>query len=175
LELAEFELLVTRHEKDLYTFCCHLAITRDWADELYQETLLKSLEIIHKINTKENPKAYLFAVAIRIWKNIQRKAGRRKKIAPTVPLDDMTDEPSGNKSVENQAEQSIRDITIRKAVAGLEDRYKIPILLMYFGEYNVAEISRICSLPEGTVKSRLQKGRGMVRVILEKEGFTYAE
>jgi len=171
MDLEEFSQLLTRYENDVYTFCCHLAKTRDLANELYQETALKSFERMHKIDASNNPKAYLFTIAIGIWKNMSRKVKRRESIAPSLPLTEATMNNSSDNSVEKQVEQNIRDALIRKTVSELEDGCRIPMLLMYFNNHSVAEISQICKIPDGTVKSRLHKGRRLVKAALEKEGF----
>ena len=172
MDLEDYKLFLSRHEKDLYTFCRHLAISHDLADDLYQETALKSLEVMHKINVDNNPKAYMFAIALGIWKNMRRKIKRREVIAPTISLENAAAELPGSESVEMQAEQEIRDKIVREAVSKLDDKYRIPMLLMYFGSYNIAEIAQICKIPNGTVKHRLYKGRGLIRTALEKEGVT---
>lgn len=46
---------------------------RPEAEELYQDTFLKTLELLDKIQKDGNPKSYLLSVAIRIWKNRNRK------------------------------------------------------------------------------------------------------
>ena len=75
MDLEEFKLFLSRHERDLYTFCRHLAISRDpaLADDLYQETALKSFELMHKIDASINPKAYIFGIAVGIWKTCGAK------------------------------------------------------------------------------------------------------
>jgi len=171
MDLEEFNQLLSQHEKDVYTFCYHLAKTRDLADELYQETVLKSFERMHKIDVSNNPKAFLFTIAIGTWKNMSRKVKRREGIAPTLPLTEELAGYSSNNSVEKQVEQGIRDKLIRETVSEMEDGCRIPMLLMYFGGHSIAEISQICKIPDGTVKSRLRKGRGLVKAALEKEGF----
>jgi len=46
-----------------------------------QDTFLKALEMLDKIQKEGNPKSYLLSVAIRIWKKRNRKINRRNSIA----------------------------------------------------------------------------------------------
>jgi RNA polymerase sigma-70 factor (ECF subfamily) len=55
----------------------------------------------------------------------------------------------------------------------MDDKFRIPLILFYFDDCGVEAISEICKIPRGTVKSRLHKGRAMLRESLNKEGFDY--
>lgn len=57
----------------------------------------------------------------------------------------------------------------RDAVMGLDEIYRMPILLFYVEGFSIREISRILQIPEGTVKSRLFAGRGKLREVLGEE------
>ena len=61
------------------------------------------------------------------------------------------------------------DRELRDAVMGLEEIYRMPILLFYVAGFSIREISRILQTPEGTVKSRLFAGRGKLREVLSEE------
>ena len=56
---------------------------------------------------------------------------------------------------------------VRKAVAGLEEKYRIPVYLFYTVQMSVAEISKTLKIPEGTVKTRLYKARKLLKEKLE--------
>ena len=60
-------------------------------------------------------------------------------------------------------------IVLLDAVMGLEEIYRMPILLFYVEGFSIREISRILQIPEGTVKSRLFAGRGKLREVLGEE------
>ncbi len=61
------------------------------------------------------------------------------------------------------------DRELRDAVMGLDEIYRMPILLFYVEGFSIREISRILQIPEGTVKSRLFAGRGKLRDVLGEE------
>ena len=51
----------------------------------------------------------------------------------------------------------------------LPDKYRIVIHLFYYEEYAVSEIAKILRLREGTVKSQLNRGRKLLKTMLEEE------
>lgn len=57
------------------------------------------------------------------------------------------------------------------ALMALEEAFRLPLQLRYVDGYSVKEVARMLRLPEGTVKSRLSRGREKLRSILEEEVF----
>ena len=75
--------LVDLYGKDIYSFCKKLTYNEFDAEELYQDTFLKALEIASRIDEEDNPKSFLLSISVSLWKNKQRKYARRMRIAPT--------------------------------------------------------------------------------------------
>ena len=57
---------------------------------------------------------------------------------------------------------------MREAIKRLKDKYRMPILLFYMEELSITEIADILRLPEGTVKTRLFRGKALLRKTLEE-------
>ena len=55
-------------------FCCHLTGNVQEAEELYQDTFLKAVELMKNIDYENNPKSFLISIALRLWKNKKRKS-----------------------------------------------------------------------------------------------------
>lgn len=68
MTIQELEQFIATYGTDIYSFCVYLTGNRPEAEELYQDTFLKTLELLDKIQKDGNPKSYLLSVAIRIWK-----------------------------------------------------------------------------------------------------------
>ena len=58
---------------------------------------------------------------------------------------------------------------IKKAMEILSEDLKLVIILYYYDDYSIKEISNIMDIPEGTVKSRLSKARELLKKELKKE------
>ena len=56
-----------------------------------------------------------------------------------------------------------------KAFHELREKYRLPMVLHYVEGYKVEEIARMMRQPEGTIKSRLMRGRKLLREILDGE------
>ena len=56
-------------------------------------------------------------------------------------------------------------------VMKLPEKYRTPVHLFYCEEYSVREISEITGIKESTIRTRLQRGRELLRLsVTEKEG-----
>ena len=96
MTIQELEQFIATYGTDIYSFCVYLTGNRPEAEELYQDTFLKTLELLDKIQKDGNPKSYLLSVAIRIWKNRNRKINRRNSIAPMESEEPMEPAAGGN-------------------------------------------------------------------------------
>lgn len=61
------------------------------------------------------------------------------------------------------------------ALSALKKEYRLTIVLYYLEGYSIEEIAKIMRVPAGTVKSRLSRGRRILRGIMEKEVYEKEE
>ena len=161
MTIQELEQCILLYGKDIYSFCMHLAKEKESADDLYQDTFLEATK-------KDNPKSYLLSIVIRLWKNRVRKRAWRSRIAPQVAEEAMEESTAVSESdvVERVVKEEAK-AHLWKAVDALSDVYRIPLLLYYMENQNVASIAKLLSIPQGTVKSRLYKARKLLEKELE--------
>jgi len=175
LKVTEVNDLVNTYGIDIYNFCRQLTRDKEEADELYQGTFLKALEICEKIDNEKNPKSFLLSIAIKLWKNRKRKYAWRERIASMEnyqeELDYSENQLMNTKSPEEEVLKKENQELIIRAVASLKRDYRVPMYLYYTAEVSLKEISHILKLPEGTVKSRLYKARKEVKKYLEVNGY----
>lgn len=166
----ELEMCIKEYGKDIYSFCKHLACNQQEADDLYQDTFLKAVELNEKIDCANNPKSYLLSIALRIWKNKKRKFAWRKRIADIQSIVEEKDtdiEESAEFSPEERIISKEKNEEVRMAVNKLPEKLKIVVLLFYMEELSTAQIAGIMKVPAGTVLSRLHRGREILRKELE--------
>lgn len=161
---------IDTYGRDIYSFCRHLAGNVQEADELYQDTWLKTVKLLEDIDSTGNVKSYCLAVALRLWKNKKRKFAWRKRIAG---MQDYLDEEGleylsdGNPTSEERILKKERDSLVWSAVDNLPEKLKTVILLYYMEDINTAQIAEIVRAPIGTVKSRLYQARMLLKMKLE--------
>lgn len=170
MTMKELESCIETYGKDIYNFCLHLTKETEQAEELYQDTFLTAVEIRGRINNTENPKGYLLSICIRLWKNKQKKMAWRNRIAPVSILENTTAKEVFYEDSDTVLETEKIKV-VRKAIDGLDDKYRLVVLLYYMEELSLKQISQILHLPTGTIKTRLYTARKLLKS--ELEGYFY--
>ena len=172
MNISEINKLVEDYGKDIYSFCKKLTYNEYDAEELYQDTFLKVMDVADRIDAENNPKSYLISVSISLWNNKKRKYARRNRIAPTEHIDEensiniyKTDYTPEDEVVKKELYE-----LINKVVSELDDKMRIPFLLFYNSGMSVENISKVVDCPVGTVKSRLFNARTIIKNKLEVYG-----
>ena len=172
MDAREIEKCIDAFGTDIYRFCLKLCADKADAEDLYQQTFLKALETEWTLDWEKNPKALFFSFAHNLWKSGKRKQTRRNTIAPCGNFDDKTEVTLySEESVEENYLQKELITEIRQIIQTLPEKFQVPLILFYLSECSIAEIASIIKKPPGTVKSRLFKGRSLIKTRLEDTGY----
>ena len=108
METAVVSQLIDQYGMDVMRFCRSLTRCACDAEDLYQQTFLKLLQLRVKVEREQNPRAFLFSIASGIWKNECRKWGRRTDIAPSSSLEELLDFLEGHMANETWPPEQVR-------------------------------------------------------------------
>lgn len=162
--------LIRQHGKAIYGFCYKLAGNKADTDDLYQETFLKAMEMLHQLDASQNPKSFLISIAVRLRKNKLRKWAWRQRIVPTAELGEAVERVSGS-DPETTPEDAVLSRELRRVIHAaadtLSDKLKIPLYMYYTADMSVEDIAAVLKIPAGTVKSRLFQARKALKKRLE--------
>ena len=167
----DMENLIQLYGDDIYRFCFHITGSREEADDLYQDTFVKAIQLRHRLDRGGNVKSYLMGISTNLWKNRLRKNKRRDEIVPEISYENSecmigdSNDPLGD-YVEKEMKESLY-----RAVSNLPEKQRVVVLLHYTQEYSAKEISKILHIPRGTVLSRLAKARENIKAELEGKGY----
>lgn len=125
-------------------------------EDAVQECLRKAWEMRGKLRNDRYLQTWVIRILINECHNIQRGRGR-SELVDTVP--------EAGTSTPDEGER------LRAALQHLEEALRMPILLHYIEGYQVDEVARILRIPQGTVKSRMARGRKRLRSYLAEEVF----
>ena len=143
---------VARYGDMLMKTCFALLGNRYDAEEAVQETFLSYMVTKKEFRDEEHTKAWLLRVAVNKSKNILRSRHRRLY----VNLEDIQEVVA-----EEEKQEMLTEIM------QLPYPIKTAIHLHYYEGYTCKEIGDIVGATEAAVKKRLQKGRELLRDILE--------
>jgi RNA polymerase sigma-70 factor, ECF subfamily len=149
-----------------------LTSTRADAEDLLQETLLKAYAGRHSFQHGTNLSGWLF----RIMTNTYISGYRHKKRQPVqCPTDHLSDRqlvasaahlPAALWSAEDQALASLADPRIKAAMQALPEKLRIAVYFADVAGFSYKEIAGIMDTEEGTVSSRISRGRQRLRTLL---------
>ncbi len=138
---------------------CHDAML---ADDLVQETLNKAIKKRDQLKELEKLDAWLFKILHNTWMEHLRKQ------KPTIDLDDV--DPLDEDTPENLLSDEQIIIKVQQAVSQLPMAQRQVVTLVDLEGFSYLEVSEILEIPMGTVMSRLNRAR----VILKRRLVTVA-
>lgn len=150
---SEFIKVYQKYRNNVYSVIYHYVRNEADAADLQQEVFMKLYSYDKAFDSDEHQKAWLLRVAINISKNHLRSAGRVTYTA----LDETIPSPSKEEHGE-----------VFEAVLSLPEKYRIPIHLFYYEEYSVRQIAQLLGMMEATVKTRLNRGRTLLKTKIER-------
>ncbi|MBP5281856.1 MAG: RNA polymerase sigma factor, partial [Lachnospiraceae bacterium] len=158
------EWLITEYGASLYSFCLYLTRNREAAEDLYQQTFLVVLEK-DELDAQRNPKAYLVTVAHNLWRNQIRKSLWRKKIAEVsyVGDEELENIRDNQPDVEEMVEKKELEKEVRRCTYLLPDKFRVVIVMHFMEDMSLEEIASALGIPVGTVKSRMNKAKQMLK------------
>lgn len=154
--------LIRQYGKRLYGLCVALCRDRDAADDLYQETWLKVLKGIDTYDSARDFEPWLTKICVNTYRSFRRK--RQKS-----PVYDnfLTAEEKDFALNSVAAREQTGDRELRDAVSRLPEKLRVTVILCYFHDMDIRTAAAVLRIPEGTVKSRLNRARGILREALE--------
>ncbi|NMM61770.1 RNA polymerase sigma factor [Clostridium sp. P21] len=125
---------------------------QDYEDAV-QGAILKAYDKIDTLKKEQYFKTWLTRILINECYDLKRKE------YPEVSYEDYFE------SAKVDERKNYRELYL--AIRNLPERIRITIVLYYVEGYSVEEIKQILEIPSGTVKSRLAKGRKLLKIKLE--------
>ena len=156
----EFERVAMPHTESLLRAGLRITSHRAAAEDLVQETLLDAWRAFDQFERGTNCKAWLFRIMLNISNKNRRKAQARPVL---VPLDEH--EPPKVTPIHTRPSQ-LTAVEVSSALESLSADHRLVLILAVVEGFTCKEIAGICSVPIGTVMSRLSRGRAELRKML---------
>jgi RNA polymerase sigma-70 factor, ECF subfamily len=157
---AEFTALVHRQSRFVFRVAYAVLLNSHDAEDAVQETFLKLYR--HRgWEQAENERAYLARVA---WREAVDLRPRRSQpsVSSAEPLE-AEETPSLQPGPEQTLLSANQDSMIHAMIDALPEELRVPLALSAFNELRSPEIGTILGIPEGTVRTRLQRARQILR------------
>jgi len=165
-----FTYLIAIHQNPVFNLICHIVQNPADAADVLQEVFVKIFRSIRYFHGESSLKTWIYKIAVHEASNHRRGWLRRLRREPV-----SLDAESGQRLAmvaQRQApaegpyellEQAERQQQVRRALAGVPEPYKTALILREIEGLAYEEMAEVLGVPVGTVKSRLMRGRDMLR------------
>lgn len=164
------------HINALYNFACKLSLDEDDANDLVQETLIKAYKSGLSFVAGSNAKSWLFKILKNTFINEYR---RKKRLPQQIDHEEIgqyhdSEDPGQGKYLDLRHEifQDMLGDEVTKALNSIPVDFRIVVLLYDVENFTYEEASKIIGKPIGTFRSRLSRGRDLLRKALHDYGKT---
>lgn len=168
---AVIEDLMTEYGTELTSLA--FSYVKDYAQtkDIVQNVFINCYQNLHKFKGESSVKTWLYRMTTNQCKDYLKSSYFRRIFSfAKIEKEEQTEiNPEANLLNKD------RDTRVKKIVLSLTPKYKEIIFLYYYKDFSVEEISTILKVSANTVKTRLARGRGRLKKLLEEEGFEWED
>ncbi len=163
---AAIETFVRQYETSVFRLALSIVDDPVEANEVTQETFIAALRSLSAYQEQKSFKAWLYTIALNQSRSHLRKRKVLERLRTTLTTIFQI-ESQKQISPEEAVMRNEQEARVWSSLNDLDERHRTVVVLRYFHELSVAEISEILSINEGTVHSRLHSAREKLRNALK--------
>ena len=148
--------VVNEYSDTIYRIAYNITQNSEDAFDVCQEVFVRLIKNQHKIKDDKHLKAWLIKATINCSKSNATQAYKRHYVS-------INEIQESDFTTENYTP------TLIESVAQLPEKCRIAIHLHYYNDLSIEEIAKILSITKSGVKSRLARGRKILKQLIEKE------
>lgn len=158
-DYAAFGRLVDMHQAAVRAFLRRVTGNYADADDLAQEAFARTWDVLNRFDGTSSLRTFICGVAFQYWRRARRSQSRRE--ARETAYADLSETHT-----EESPERAGQRLALRKAMEELPEDQRAALALCLGQEFTHAEAAEILSLPLGTVKSHVTRGRARLQAAL---------
>jgi RNA polymerase sigma factor (sigma-70 family) len=137
------------------------------AEEVVQDTFITAFDKIYQLADPGKLKSWLTSILVNNCRSQQRKRYWKDAFFP-FNLIERYQKDEGTLGPEDQLLNLMENQQLAVAIHDLDYKYREAIILFYFNEMKINEIAHYLEVNENTIKSRLTRGRSLLKEILKR-------
>jgi RNA polymerase sigma-70 factor (ECF subfamily) len=164
-----FNILVQRYKNPLTNFVFRFLGDYEACNDVVQETMIKVYRYKDSYSSVAKFSTWVYTIA----GNLARTEYRRRRRRNIFSISDYGEEhknydlPDENYRPDVITDSGIKDEIIQKALLKVKEAYREAVILRDVQGMSYEEISEILGVNEGTVKSRINRGRAQLQELLK--------
>lgn len=150
--------LIIEYKEYLYKMAFLYVKNEDTALEVLHETVYRGFLHVHKLKSSSFFKTWITRIVINVSLDILKKTNNIECLKEDIPL------------VNEKKILSIEErLDLYNAIDLLKENYKTVIIMMYFNDMRIKEISKVMEIPENTVKTYLNRAKKALGELLKED------
>ena len=173
---AEFEKLIERTQRQAYNIAYRMTGNRDDAEDLTQEAYLRAYRSFGTYNRQMPFESWFFRILSNLFIDLLRRRPKQKPLSLDQPMGDEESEenlllqlPDENSNPERNLMEHVMDERLQSALSVLPEAFRVAVLLCDVEDKSYEEIAQIMGSSIGTVRSRIHRGRLMLRRVMDTQ------
>lgn len=161
-EESAFEMLMSMYGDRLFKVCCLILKETSLAEDVVQEVFIQIYKSIYSFNHRSSLYTWIYKITINKCRDMLKKHENYNMPLDMEQIIDDTD-------IENETLERLKRDNIREIVSMLPPIYREIVILFYFEDLSIKEISMILKEKENTIKSRLLRARNILKDLFVRE------
>lgn len=168
-ETKAFELLILRYQRRIFNVVFRIVRNEDVVEDLAQETFLNAFKSIRNFKGGSSFYTWLYRIAVNVCINYRTKQKRATFVDEGVmETEGVAERASGAEISPERAVRSLESsVAISEAVDSLPEDIRTAIIMREYEGLSYQEIAEIVDCPIGTVRSRIFRGRAILKEMLK--------
>jgi RNA polymerase sigma-70 factor (ECF subfamily) len=154
--------IVVRYKDAVFGLCLGFLRNRADAEDIAQDAFVRAYVNLRRYNLERKFSTWMFTIAANLCRN-------RIRYRRNHPVMEVEFEFEGGADPARTVAHEERQIQVRGALNSLPYVYRAPLVLRFYNDLAYKEIGDILEIPEGTVKTRIHRGKAMLKEMLDKE------
>ena len=157
-----YSIIIERYQNKLLRYTHFMINNTDQCADIVQESFVKAYINLKGFDTKRKFSSWLYKIVHNETLNYIKKHKKQVIIAEDfdVPSDENIEEDFDKQIDVQKMEECLKQIHIK---------YSEPLILFYFEQKSYTEISEILRMPEGTVATRINRAKKIIKNICQKK------
>jgi RNA polymerase sigma-70 factor, ECF subfamily len=175
---SAFNELVVTYQRRVFALVYRMLGRREEAEDLAQEVFVQVFKAIDQFRGESKLSTWIYRIAINLCKN-RTKYNSRRHVGRQDDVDVLAERASfasakgvsvgDNISRPDELVEGMQlEAVVKRAIAEVHPDFRAVLVLRDVEDLSYEEIGAITGLPEGTVKSRIHRGRVQLRALVEQ-------
>jgi len=153
--------IISRYKDAVFGLCVGFLRNRADAEDITHDAFIRAYVNLRRYDLERRFSTWLFTIAANLCRN-------RLRYHRNHPVVELPDQIRGGPDPATVVAREDRHAHVREALTHIPYGYRAPLVLRFYNDLSYREIADILAIPEGTVKTRIHRGKAMLKQRLEE-------